>query len=361
MTFLDKKLNPIKIFAVTIIFGSLLFGGFVFAQEASEIKIYDDLLEFLETYRSRLGAQLGSASQNVILLEIAPEFPGPNEKVTVLINSFAFDVDRATIVWTRGGKTVLRGLGRKSYTFTTGKVGQLETIKVFAISQEGIDYELTKSFRLGDVDLMWRAETDVPPGYRGKALPSPQSDVTVTAFPHFFVGSSRISPDNLIYEWFYNGRFSQASGTGRRTFSFSTGALNGGFHEVKLKISNLQETIVREKTIRIPIKNPKVILYEERPLEGPNMARAVDGFPMFPGEEKEFRAVPYFFAKDSVENFTYLWRVGGKSIEQDEKPDILQLKIIDDAAPGEVLIEVVISNIEKIFQQARISVKINIL
>ncbi|PIR70321.1 MAG: hypothetical protein COU46_02145 [Candidatus Niyogibacteria bacterium CG10_big_fil_rev_8_21_14_0_10_42_19] len=347
---------------VGIIIFSFLGGAFVFAQTQSPTS--EDFGRFLDTLRAEMGPGLSGLNTSGSTIKIEPKFPGSNEEVTLFYSSFSFDVDRANITWTRNGKVVLKGKGEKQYKFVTGPIGQLETIQVSAINENGVEFTASEIFRIGGVDLLWNADTIIPAEYEGKAFPSFASKITVTAFPQFFVGTNRISPNSLIYKWYVDGNiYKSSSGAGKRsmTFEFTPSLLGKETLNVYLNVSNSEKTIISEKNISIPVKEPRILFYEEKPLEGANFARALKDFSMFPGEEREFRAVPYFFSKNGKEELKYSWMLNNKMIEDEESNQPILRVILTPDASGSVNLMNIVENLKNAIQRAQKSFIIKIL
>lgn len=328
--------------APLILFFAFFWHPFAFAQETNNPSLRPD------------------ASENLFYIELSPEFPGPGEKVTASINSFTFDVNAALITWIHNEKVTRRGIGIKTYEFVAGVIGQLETIKVVAEAKGFGEQKATKAFRISDVDLTWLSNSIIPPEYRGKAFPGPRSRATVTAFPQFLIGTSPVNPNSLMYEWFIDGdRRPEASGFGKRSINFTTSLAGGISHQVKVTVSNIEKTIVRNKIAFVPVREPEVLIYEEETAGGPNMSRAVTSSKMFPGEEKKFRVLPYFFSENS-RNLNFKWTVNNDEVTDDKSPDVLSVKLTDDAA-GLVNINALVESVNNIIQRARASFVINIL
>lgn len=294
------------------------------------------------------------------ILEFDPESPGAQEEVEVRFISYSFDVNSAYIYWTHNGQTVLSGRGEKIYRFTTGKVGDRELVTLRAVVPGEDEFKTSKTFYIGGVDLLWGANTAIPPEYNGKALLSPRSPVYVTAFPQFILGQQLLSPVSLIYEWSLDDKAKgSVSGVGKRTFSFYSSVAAGAVHEIGLKVYNADKTIVSKKTASITVHNPEVLFYEEEASGGPNMSRAITSFKMFPGEEKKFRALPYFFSENS-RDLGFKWTANNDRVAEDEAPDVLSLKLVNDAA-GVVNISALVESAKNIIQRMQASFVINIL
>ena len=146
-------------------------------------------------------AQLPGAA-SIVTIQVIPKIPAPNQEVLVTLESFSADLNRAEIVWFLNGKRQQRGTGLKTLQFKVGEVGSSSRLNITITTQTGkiINEELI--FRPADVDILLTAHTYIPPFYRGRALPSSKSKITLTAVPKFVTtNGTRLSPDNLVYTW----------------------------------------------------------------------------------------------------------------------------------------------------------------
>ena len=62
---------------------------------------------------------LGNNAPNLNVY-VSPAHPGPRQQVAVTLESFATDLDRASISWSLNDTAAKQGVGQKSFTFTTG-------------------------------------------------------------------------------------------------------------------------------------------------------------------------------------------------------------------------------------------------
>ncbi len=143
---------------------SLLFLGFIFPY-------------------SQINAQIG-ARQEDLVVEMTPSNPGPNQSVSVSLNSFVFSIDSARISWILNGASKKSGRGEKNFTFETGGMGSQTTLRIVVETADGYVAEKTIRIKPGEVDLIWETESYVPPFYKGKALFSYQNKINFIAIPH---------------------------------------------------------------------------------------------------------------------------------------------------------------------------------
>ena len=307
----------------------------------------------------------GFDSQN-FFIELRPtDAPGVNQYVTAFLSGFGFDFNRSRITWTHNGKVVSRGTGVKEYSFTTGAIGSRETLSVSAVDSDGLPHEVALSFVIAEVDMLWKANTSVPFWYKGKALASSRSNVTVSAFPNLVSGGRKISAPNLVFNWTLDEDFKQSqSGAGKNTFKFLAGLGSEITHRVELEVSNLENSIVAKKTLDITTENPSVLIYEYDALSGPKTAFAFWGGrngSIFAGDEKSFIAEPFFFSRQNggQEKLEYLWIVNGQGADPGEPFNILRLKTTSDAL-DQSTIGVLVKNASNILQEVRQSFQIDV-
>ncbi|MBI4114891.1 MAG: hypothetical protein HY445_03555 [Candidatus Niyogibacteria bacterium] len=294
------------------------------------------------------------------LITLEPASPGPNQQVTARLTSFSFDVDRSHLTWTRNGSVVLSGIGAKILRFSTQDVGRTESLHVVARTTDGKEFRAAKEFVIGDFDLLWSAQTTIPPEYRGKALPTTSSLITVSAYPQFFTGGNKIQNGSLIYEWSIDGkREGSASGAGKQTIRFQASLAPRAIHTVALKLSNLQKSINIEKAILIGLTTPEVLLYEERPLEGPHFAEALTKRNIIAGRTIYLRAVPYFFSRDERPQIDYLWSVGNEEVAKDATPNIFEIETIA-GNKGSPVITIFIKHLKDVLQRAKATFTLNV-
>lgn len=310
-------------------------------------------------YAGILNASAQTQSDN-ILIALDPKYPGPRQETTASLTSIRVDLNRSSIVWERKGSVVLQGVGAKSYRFTTGDVGETETISATVTDISGAELHYTKEFVIGDADLLWTSDTTLPLGYKGRALPSPRSVIAITAFPRFFAGGERVSSNSLVYGWFVNDKkLPESSGTAKRILYYRSTPAENASYKITVTISSPGKSIITEKSILIPTVSPELLLYEEKSLEGPDMSRVLKNISMRPAEKKNFRAVPYFFSKNGAADLEYTWRINGEDVTKDKRSYILEFGLVEEKV-GAVTISAEIKNIKNTLQKALTQFSINV-
>ncbi len=290
---------------------------------------------------------------------ITPKNPGSFTNVKVSAISYEMDLNNAHIYWYINGSLEKEGVGRKEFSFQTGKNGS-NTVVRGVFKGDGKEIEKTMSVNPADVDIVWEADTYVPPLYKGKAGASPKSTVKVVAVPFFLSEKgTRISPDDLTYEWFANSsRISK--GYGKTSEKITMGSPFGDT-KVSVIATNSKGDIVAEKEIKIKPEEPLIIFYEDKPADGTNYLNALNLQTNLSEREINIRAEPYFFSYPDTptdKNLEFTWTMNEKGITPNEgTPKIITLRS-ESSEETTSLINVSIKNIKRLFQSTNNSLMV---
>ena len=85
---------------------------------------------FIPVFSFAQQINLPFALSNELNVEINPKYPRPNEKTTIMLSLYSDNLNTANIAWYQDNKIVDSGIGKTSYTFTTGNVGQETLIEI---------------------------------------------------------------------------------------------------------------------------------------------------------------------------------------------------------------------------------------
>lgn len=171
--------------------------------------------------------------------------------------------------------------------------------------------ESPENIVITDFYLVWSANVYTPHDYQGRALPSIGSEVIVEAV--VILSKGEIS--DLRYSWFIDTIFQEEkSGYGKSVFSFNVLQHSGGYHVIKAQVFNEDRTILIEKSVKIPIVEPELV---------------INSSIISPGKEYSFIAKPYFFSITKLTDLTFEWHFSGQEpiISSDYDASILDLTI----------------------------------
>ena len=304
-----------------------------------------------------LNAQLLPDASNVAI-ELAQQFagptktfPGPLETYRAEVRGTSVDLNRSTITWTHNGKVVARGLGIRTYTFTTGAAGTRDALTAAVVAPDGTRHSPTKTLAINDVDLLWFTETTVPVWYDGKPLPSVRSTVRVAAFPQVVRNGAPIPASQLIYRWSQKGQIvREASGAGRDLYTFTTDFVTSAEAEISVTVSDINQTAGAQKTVVVLSARPLLRFYSEHPLEGVLSNRALSRFPIPSDSTQSFRVAPFFFSKSTP--LSYEWFVNDARADAGGAPDLLQIAAARGVAAS-ASISATVKNLKNILEEAR--------
>lgn len=303
-------------------------------------------------------AQFGGVPNNLVVT-ITPTFPGPREDVTIAVQNYITDLDRADITWYLNGKVAGGGRGFKTFGFTTGAVGGASRITVVFKTEGGERVEKQLVIRPAEVRMLWSANTYTSPFYRGMALPSSESELVITAMPNFITAAgTKINSNNLIYTWKQDGdTLGNKSGVGKKSVVV-TGPRLFRSTLISVKVSSADEALVAEDGIRISSVEPSVIFYEKHPLNGVRYENALKESLAMAQEEITVRAEPYFFSAKDVGQLDFEWLLNGKTVPAGAGSRELTLRR-EEKASGISRLTLAISNSRTILQEAANALLIN--
>lgn len=244
---------------------------------------------------------------------VAPETPGPNSPVSIEIGGVGSFLGNATITWKKDGAVVLQDTGATRYNFTTNAIGKATIIDITIQSPTQGTIAKQLVFNPSAVNLVWEADTTVPPFYKGKALYSAGSPLRVVAMPVVLIGGSRVAASALSYQWSVNDQLlSGASGLGRSTLSFVGDQLNNS--EVASVDVYYGAAKVARGEVVVPAVTPQLVLYERDPLRGLILDIAFPSTINLLGKEMTVQAVPFYFSnRDSANgSLQYAWLLNGQ-------------------------------------------------
>jgi len=170
-------------------------------------------------------------------------------------------------------------------------------------------------FATGAVELLFDSDSYTPPFYRGRALPSAGTNLHLQAIPRFG------SPRTLTYTWKRNSVvLGSISGIGKSSVTIPAPDLFGT-DTISVDVSSQDNTERGGASVTISSKDPVLVLYEDQPLFGIRLHRALAPQDSVRDVETTFAAIPYFARTQSPNDshFSYAWTVNGQVIAPNQK------------------------------------------
>lgn len=299
-------------------------------------------------------------SSPMLIVTTNPGYPAPGQTVEVTVSSPIADLANSVIRWSVGGTPLAEALGATTITTTAGVLGSEKKIRVTADTGGGV-VSADASIIPTEVDLLYDANSYVPPFYEGRALPSPSSQVRLHAVPRLVrPGGVAVAPSDLVYTWKRNGAtLANLSGKGRATAVVPAPALFDA-DTISVDVATADRSLVGGASVRIPSVEPVLVFYEDSPLFGlrfRNALRAADAA----GGELTVAAVPYFAlaAGPNDPRLEYAWRVNGRAITADAaRPDEVTLSAGDGS--GAARVDLTVTNTADISMESRGSLQLTL-
>lgn len=297
-----------------------------------------------------------------LLIQISPEIPGPQEIVTASVSSSSFNLDLANITWSLGGKKISSNVGQKSVSFKIGEVGEPTSIKASA-TLGNTSAQGTLVVNPSEINLLWQA-TDVytPPFYKGKALPTSESSIKITAIPNIWKSSGgTYKTSDLSYKWRRDSEvLGSLSGRGVSTLFLKNDYLKKS-EQIEVEARNTSDFKVGREEVVIQIVDPKILFYEKNPILGILYGKALSGSLPLSNEELSIAAEPYFFSPNNKTSskIKYSWSLNGNPVKSDSlNPGVLVVRQ-QSGTSGSADISLLVTNPSKIMLSAVGNIMLN--
>lgn len=266
-----------------------------------------------------------------IKIVLDPPTPGTNETVTVSVESLIVNVNRMRITWFVDGVVVGSGVGETEITITTKGQGELSRVEAY-VQVDG-ETNLRKWIQIApaDLDMLWQADTHTPPFYRGKALPTPESFITIIGLPNLRNEGAETQENSVIFNWSQNGKnLPEDSGYGANPLVIRNDFLSSE-ERIELTAIHTDGVSRSNQTVTIAIEQPIINIYEESSyLRNANRIESRAS-----GQEFTFIAEPFFYSvsRDLKKILRFTWFTNGQVVDSallNNKPYILPTRSIGD-------------------------------
>ncbi len=230
-----------------------------------------------------------------IEVRLAPENPAPKEPVTLRVEGYLSDLNKATITWIVDGKQISSGIGQTSFKLDAPDNGKRSTISISIRTFEGREVRKTIVLQPGDVSIMWETTGNIPPLYRGKSLPAYQTNIKFVAMPELYKNGVRLDPSTLVYTWKKGSVvLGTNSGYGKQSLTLKGGVVPQPM-EVSVTVQSRDGISTGKGSLTLDFQNPELYFYQEDPLYGVLYNKALGSQQPLLNEEMKVVAVPYFY------------------------------------------------------------------
>jgi hypothetical protein len=301
-----------------------------------------------------------AASASSILVDMVPENPAPGESVTITLNSYANNLDSVLVSWSVNGKSLSSGIGKKSFSLTAPAAGtETSVIATVGLPDGTVDTRIV--IRPATLVLLWQADDSyVPPFYRGKAMPTPESEVKVVAMPEVQNGAQAVRPESMVYAWKKDYTNNQdGSGYGKNSFAYVSDYLDDS-NNITVTASTTDQKYSSEASIDIQAFKPKIVFYKNDPNLGTLWEQALSNGHVITGDEI-LEAAPYFISPADIRipSLVFSWFINTEQVAASgTQKNLMPLKV-QPGTSGTSNIRLQIESTNKIFETAEAEIKIN--
>jgi len=250
--------------------------------------------------------KVATASPANILVSTAPQNPAPYENTTINLKSFAYNLDSVLITWSVDGKNMSSGIGKKSFSINAPAAGAEINVVATLDLPDGI-IQTKIIIKPSVMVLLWQAnDSYVPPFYKGKALPTPDSELKIVAMPEIRTSAGLVDSRNMTYAWKkdYTNNVN-GSGYGRNAFLFINDYLEDS-NTVSVVASTIDQKYSSSASVNIGTKQPKILFYKNDNVLGTMWQNSLSDTYRIKGPEV-IEAVPYFISPKEIDNPTLVW------------------------------------------------------
>jgi hypothetical protein len=266
------------------------------------------------------------------------------------------------IEWFVDGVPTTKGLGSKTFSVPAPDQGKSLAIGIRFTSPDGAVFTRERVFRSATVDLLWEPlHSYVPPFYKGKTLPSSESQIRFVAIPASTGVSSVGRGSGFIFNWKNSDQNdADASGINKDSYSITNSYLDDS-ESIGVSVSGTQTSFSASTQESVNMITPLIYFYEQDPLLGTDYSHALlDRFTMT-SKETTLVAAPYFL---SPKNFTsdavsFTWIVNGDTIATPSTKNQLVIRN-QSGKEGDVLIGLNIKSIYKLFGEVAKSLTVTL-
>ena len=260
-------------------------------------------------------------TENAISINLNPRAPEAGSVVQLTAESPLLNLSKSFITWSAGGRTIAEGYGVIEARVTLDTKGTPVEVSVSAVDQNW--GEARKSVVIGppQIDILFDADTYVPPFYRGRALPSAGAALRLQALVRFARPDGTLVSESVIrYSWKRNGApLGSVSGLGRSSTTIPAPALFST-DIISLEAHSDDGAFSGTKSVTVASREPALMLYEDSPIFGILFHEALSSSHAVVETRMTFAAIPYFATAERADDPTlrFKWTVNRESIASSE-------------------------------------------
>lgn len=256
-------------------------------------------------------AQSNFDYNNNLRIDLSTDNLEPGTEVVATLNSYSLSETISSINWLLDGKNITENKNLRNLTFTLKDLGNNSVIDVYIETLIGNTYHVQEVVSPVYLDIIIEPQTRTPSFYQGRALPSLDSTINLTAV----VNGDIKNASNYIYNWSLN---SARIGGGPIVGGYKTSTVVplNSLNLITLSVSDKTNRIIAKKSISIPVVEPSLLFYAEDTLYG--LSKTPIKTLIFNDNSIKVKAEPYYLdLKTYNQPQSIEWKANGKRIQSE--------------------------------------------
>ena len=313
------------------------------------------------TFAVILPFQANASSPDDISVITTPANPAPGQNTTITLSSYVDNLNSVPISWSVDGKKVSSGIGVNSFSlFAPSTLGKKTTV-IATISLSDGDLNETIVIKPAVMVMLWQADDSyVPPFYKGKALPSPDSEIKVVALPEIKTSSGLVDPKNMTYDWQLDQTNDEnSSGYGKNSFTYVSDYLDNS-NNASVTATTLDQQNSIAGSVDVTTIMSKIDFYKNDPVLGTIWDQAFPDGQQISGNAI-IEAAPYFISpKDlRIPFLSFAWTINDQPITvPDYRKNFLPVQT-QAGISGTAKIDLTVNNIHSLVNTASKEINVN--
>ncbi len=281
-----------------------------------------------------------------------PINPAPNTLVEVSLDDYSVDAVGATLLWYVDGVEQKSFQNERTITLSSKKLGEETAVRVVLNRNSAPPLSSSLTIAPTVVDILIESDTYVPYFYKGRALPSEESEIRMIAVVH---DGTKTPDTSYTYKWSENGTAlfgGPVKGKNVVTLPLS----RYGNRTITVDVINAEGTTVGRNGVTIRAQQPEIHFYEESPLRGLSERVLTSPFPLT-SDEVTIYGEPYFMnARVQNSEVDLMWSINNEQTAPDSQtPNAITLRRVGGEGSALVGLRAVTTKripqlIEKTFQ-----------
>jgi len=272
-----------------------------------------------------------------VQLSTNPSNPKPYMDVEVSLNDYSVVSAGATILWYLDGIEQKELQNERSIIIKTKGIGERTTVRVSLVRRNAPTLSHTLVIMPAVIDIIIEANTYVPHFFKGRPLPSSESQIRMIAVVH---DGSSAADTSYTYTWSENGTVLFGGPIKGKNVALTT-LSRYGTREFSVEVSDASGKFIGREWITARAVQPELHFYEESPLRG--LGEKALGNPyVLTGGEATLYGEPYFIhTPTNTESVNFAWKINGEPTASDfGSPNAVTIRQLGGSGEAQISLRV---------------------